>query len=44
MRNDNACQMVGIGTVQIKMFDGVVRDLTDVRYVPQMKNIISVGG
>ena len=36
--------MVGIGTVRIKMFDGVVRDLTDVRYVPQMKkNIISVG-
>ena len=26
------------------MFDGVIRDLTDVRYVPQMKkNIISVG-
>ena len=30
--------------VRIKMFDGVVRDLTNVRYVPQMKkNIISVG-
>ena len=29
--------------VRIKMFDGVVRDLTNVRYVPQMKkNIISV--
>ena len=26
------------------MFDGMVKDLTDVRYVPQMKkNIISVG-
>jgi len=35
--------MVGIGTVRIKMFDGAVRDLTDVRYVPQMKNMISVG-
>ena len=36
--------MIGIGTVRIKMFDGVVRDLTDVRYVPQMKkNMISVG-
>jgi len=43
MRNDVACQMVGIGTIQIKMFDGVVRNLTDMRYVPQMKkNIISV--
>jgi len=36
--------LIGIGTVRIKMFDGVVRDLKDVRYVPQMnKNIISVG-
>ena len=44
MKNDDACQMIGIGTVRIKMFNGVVRDLTDVRYVPQMKkNIISVG-
>jgi len=34
--------MVGIGTIQIKMFDGVVRDLIDPRYVPQMKkNILS---
>jgi len=24
-----------IGTVRIKMFDGVVKDLTDVRYVSQ---------
>ena len=33
-----------IGTIRIKMFDGVVRNLTDVRYVPQMKkNIISLG-
>ena len=31
MRNDDACQMVGIDIVWIKMFDGVItRDLTDV--------------
>ena len=35
--NDGACQMDGIGTVRIKMFNGVVRELTEVRYVPQMK-------
>jgi len=36
--------MDGIDTVRIKMFDGVVRELIEVRYVPQMKkNIISVG-
>jgi len=34
MGNDAACQMIGIDIVRIKMFDGVVRDLTDVRYVP----------
>jgi len=44
MGNDVACQMIGIGIVRIKMFNGVVRDLTDVRYVPHMKkNIISAG-
>jgi len=44
MRNGATCQMIGIGTVRIKMFDGVARNLTDVRYVPQMKkNIISIG-
>ena len=44
MENDTAYQMIRIGTVRIKMFDGMARDLTDVRYVPQMKkNIISVG-
>jgi len=43
MKNDIACQMIGISTVRIKMFNGVVRDLTDVRYVSQVKkNIISV--
>ena len=31
MRNDDACQIVMIGTVRINMFDVVVRDLTDIR-------------
>jgi len=36
--------MDGICTVHIKIFDGVVRDLTDKRHIPQVKkNIISVG-
>jgi len=44
MRNDAACQVIGIGTIRIKVFDGVARHLMDVRYVPQMKkNIISNG-
>ncbi|GKB17056.1 transposable element [Tanacetum coccineum] len=35
---------VGIGTIQIRMHDGVVRTLTDVRHVPDLKkNLISLG-
>ena len=38
------CNIEGIGTVQIKMFDGMVRELKEIRYVPQLKrNLISVG-
>ncbi|GJX95918.1 retrovirus-related pol polyprotein from transposon TNT 1-94 [Tanacetum coccineum] len=37
-------QVVGIGTIRIKMHDGVVRTLTDVRHVPDLKkNLISLG-
>ncbi|XP_071727384.1 uncharacterized mitochondrial protein AtMg00300-like [Rutidosis leptorrhynchoides] len=44
MRNDVACKVVGIGTIQIKMYDGTVRTLTDVRHVPELKkNLISLG-
>jgi len=36
--------MEGIGTIQIKMFDGIIRELKEVRYVPQLKrNLITVG-
>jgi len=36
--------MEGIGTVQIKMFDGMVQKLKEVKYVPQFKrNLIAVG-
>ena len=33
MKNDDACQMARISIVHIKMLDGMVRDLTDVRHV-----------
>ena len=36
--------MKGIGTVRIKMFDEIARELKEVRNVPQLKmNFISVG-
>ncbi|KAK3001074.1 hypothetical protein RJ639_020290 [Escallonia herrerae] len=35
---------MGIGTIKIKMFDGIVRTLGDVRYIPDFKkNLISLG-
>ena len=43
MGNDSTRKMTGIGSVQIKMFDGVIRKLNDVRYVPDLKkNLISL--
>jgi len=44
MGDDRPCNMKKIGTIQIKMFVGMVRELKKVRYVPQLKrNFISVG-
>ncbi|GJW76791.1 retrovirus-related pol polyprotein from transposon TNT 1-94 [Tanacetum coccineum] len=44
MGNDSPCKVVGIGTIRINMHDGVVRTLTDVRHVPDLKkNLISLG-
>jgi len=44
MGDGHPCTMEGVGTIQIKMFDGMVRELKEVRYVPQLKrNLISVG-
>ena len=36
---DRLCNIEGIGTVHIKMFDGMVRKLNKVRYVPQLKKV-----
>jgi len=43
MSDDRPCNIEGMGTVQIKMFDRMVRKLKEVRYVSQLKwNLISV--
>jgi len=34
MGDDHPCYMEGIGTVFIKMFDKMVQELKDVRYIP----------
>ena len=44
MGNDATCPVIGIGTVKIKMFDRVVRVLSNVRHVQDLrKNLISLG-
>ena len=41
---DDPCNVEGMGAVRIKMDDEIVRELKEVRYVPQLKrNFISVG-
>jgi len=41
--DDRPCTMKGICMIDIKIFDVMVRELKDVRYVPQLKrNLISV--
>ena len=43
MGNNHACKIAGMGTIKIKMHDGVVRTLTDVRHIPDLKrNLISL--
>ncbi|KAK3008426.1 hypothetical protein RJ639_014825 [Escallonia herrerae] len=44
MENDVTCKVVRIGLIQIRMHDDIVRTLTDVRHVPELrKNLISLG-
>lgn len=42
--NNEACAVEGIGSVRIKMFDGIERTLKNVRYMPGLRrNLISLG-
>jgi len=44
MGDIHTCSMDGVSTILIKMFYGMVRELKDMRYVPQIvKNFNSVG-
>ncbi|KAG8473502.1 hypothetical protein CXB51_035665 [Gossypium anomalum] len=43
MGNNASCKIAGVGTIKVKIFDGVVRTLSDVRHVPELKkNLISL--
>jgi hypothetical protein len=44
MGNDATCTIIRMRTIKIKMSDGVVRTLEDLRHIPEMKNnLISLG-
>ncbi|KAH9668177.1 hypothetical protein KPL70_021322 [Citrus sinensis] len=44
MGNDLTCRVVGRGSIRLKMFDGMSKELRDVRHVPDLKrNLISLG-
>ena len=44
MGNDHALEIVGVGTVKIKMYDGTVRTIQEVRHLKGLKkNLLSVG-
>ena len=44
MGNDASCRVVRMGNIRLKMFDGVIRMLCDVRHVLDLrKNLISLG-
>jgi hypothetical protein len=37
MGNAIPCKTIGVGSIRTRMFDGIVKELTDVRYVPKLK-------
>jgi len=43
MDNNSSYKIADIGTIKIKMFEGIVRTLTNVRHIPDLKrNLISL--
>ena len=44
MGNDHALEIAAIGTIKIKMFDGIIRTIEEVRHVNGLKkNLLSLG-
>ena len=42
--NNKACKVIGIGTIRLKLNDGIERVLQGVKHVPELKrNLISLG-
>ncbi|KAG8498866.1 hypothetical protein CXB51_005705 [Gossypium anomalum] len=37
MRNNDLCKITDVGTIKVKMFDGFIKTLSDMRHVPKLK-------
>ncbi len=44
MGNNAVCRVIGMGNVSLQLHDGIIWDIKQVRYVPDLKgNLISLG-
>ena len=44
MGDDHALEIAGIGTIKLKMYDGTIRTIQEVRHVKGLKkNLLSLG-
>ncbi|KAG6672836.1 hypothetical protein I3842_16G079000 [Carya illinoinensis] len=44
MGNDMTCEIIRIGAINIKMYNGIVRTLSNLRHIPSLKKtLISLG-
>ena len=42
--DDHPCRVASIGSIQLRMFDGMVRTLINVKHIPDLKkNLVSLG-
>ena len=42
--DDHPCLVVGVDTIRVRMYDGMVRTLSNVKHIPELKkNLISLG-
>ena len=42
--DNHPCKVAGIGIVRVRMFDGIVKTMTNVKHIPELeKNLVSLG-
>ena len=42
LRDDHPCKVAGIRSIRMRMFDGMVQTLTNVKHIPELKkNLVS---